>query len=275
MGTHPTALSMAKNITDVSISWGQWFLIMLIPTTLLILIVPFILSKIVKPPEMDTQAIRNDAVSHLQGMGKTKKSEYILIATFFLMILLWTTGSLTGINATVVCMLATCILLFTNVISYQEIIAEKNAWDILLWMAPLLLLTSILNQQGVITSVVAGIQSIPINVSWYTVYLLLSLFYLYMHYFFTSTVVHLQVLFLPILALMISFGVPSLLAVLTLPILTAISPAVTHYGTGTSGLYFSLNYTNQKTWWFIGLILSLIEALVFLTVLPAIVLLFT
>ena len=268
MATNPMALSMAKDLVDVDLSWGKWLMIMAIPSVLALLLIPYVLKRLIKPVDFDTAKIKQDASIKLVEMGKLKQSEMILIATFALMIFLWSFGKQFGVNATVVCMIATSILLVTNVIAYDDILKEKNAWDILIWMSPLLLLTSIMTKEGVIDRVVQLAQNLPMSVSWMSVYIIVSLLYVYLHYFFTSTVVHLQVLFLPFLTIMLSFGVPSLLAVMTLTTLLAITPGMTHYGTGTSGLYFSLGYTPQKQLWLIGFILSVIELVLFLGLLP-------
>jgi DASS family divalent anion:Na+ symporter len=98
------------------------------------------------------------------------------------------------------------------------------------------------------------------------VLLLTLLIYFYVHYFFASITAHVLALFPPFVILLISVGVPPLLAVYSLMCLANLTAGLTHYGTTTGPVLFSQNYVTFAEWWRAGFFVSIANVVIWLTI---------
>jgi DASS family divalent anion:Na+ symporter len=60
----------------------------------------------------------------------------------------------------------------------------------------------------------------------------------------------------------IAAGAPPYLAVLLLAYFSNLAASLTHYGTSSAPIYFGSGYVSQKTWWRLGLTVSLPNLLI-------------
>jgi DASS family divalent anion:Na+ symporter len=65
-------------------------------------------------------------------------------------------------------------------------------------------------------------------------------------------------MYTPFLLVILAAGTPPWLAILSLAYFSNLSAAVTHYGTTASPIYFGAGYVSQKTWWLVGLAVSVL-----------------
>ncbi|MDF7665900.1 anion permease [Bifidobacterium sp. ESL0745] len=80
---------------------------------------------------------------------------------------------------------------------------------------------------------------------------------------FTPAPARVQTFFIPFAVILVSLGVPPIVATMLLGLLTCISPGMTHYGTGTASIYYSTGYVSQKEWWKVGFIVSLVNLVIY------------
>lgn len=92
--------------------------------------------------------------------------------------------------------------------------------------------------------------------------MILLLIYFYAHYGFASITAHATAMYTPFLVVVIAAGAPPILAVLTLAYLSNLSASLTHYGTTPAPIWFGANYVRQRTWWRLGLIVSIPNILI-------------
>ena len=141
---------LALQTAKVQISWGTWALAAVLPGLISLAIVPYLLYKIY-PPEIDkTPEAKEIARKELEKMGPMSSGEKIVSGVFVLALVLWATGSITKIDATIVAMLGVGIMLIGKAIDWKDILAEKGAWDTVIWMGGLISLASALTKYGVI-----------------------------------------------------------------------------------------------------------------------------
>ncbi len=57
-----------------------------------------------------------------------------------------------------------------------------------------------------------------------------------------------------------------MLAVLPLAYFSNLNAGMTHYGTGSAPVYFGDGYVTQSTWWKIGLLVSIMNVVIWLTI---------
>ena len=90
--------------------------------------------------------------------------------------------------------------------------------------------------------------------------------YLYVHYGFASMTAHVTTLYPGFLAAAVAAGAPPMLAALALAYFSNLNAGITHYGTGSAPIYFGAGYVEQGTWWKLGLLISVLNLLLWLGV---------
>ena len=178
----------------------------------------------------------------------------------------WVTSPWHGIPNTFVALTGLCALLLVKVLPWEELLAEKKAWDALIWFAPMLMMSDALNETGVVkllsNQFFGNLRGLPWGVVLFTVVAV----YLYIHYSFASMTAHVTALYPAFLAAAIGGGVPPLLAALPLAYFSNLDASLTHYGTGSAPVYFNSGYVKQTDWWRIGFCISLIHLVLWMGV---------
>ena len=267
MVANPLMARLAGEIGGVSIDWLGWSLAALLPGSICIILMPLVVY-LFYPPEIDkTPDAPKIARQKLQEIGGIKSQEGLTIAIFIILLLLWVFGDrLVGISSVTTALIGVALLSITRVLSWEEILQEDKAWNILVWFSILLTMATYLNQLGFIPWVSEAIGNSLAGMSWQWAFVLLCLAYFYSNYFFASKAVRASAMYPAFLAVAISLGTPGVYAALSLAFLTNLSGCLTHYGTAVAPMYFSAGYVDAPTWWRLGFILSLVYLPVWLIV---------
>ncbi|MDE6383064.1 MAG: SLC13 family permease [Paramuribaculum sp.] len=128
IGTPPNAIALKflndPNGMDMGIGFGQWMMVMVPLTLILLFIAWFVLKRMFpfKQKEIHLQ-IESDHTPHWK--------DKVVYVTFAVTILLWLTDSVTGVNANVVAMLPVGVLCMAGIITKRDL--EQLSWSIL-WM---------------------------------------------------------------------------------------------------------------------------------------------
>ena len=259
MAPNPLIAELAKKTANISISWGMWALAAIVPGILSLIIVPFILYKIYPPEIKATPQAAEMAKNELEKMGPMKRTEKVMLFVFILILALWATSEWNKIDATVVALMGVSIMLLTGVIRWDDVLAEKGAWDALFWFGGLVMMASYLNQLGFMKWFATTVGNSLAGWMWISALIVLMLVYFYSHYGFASTTAHVTAMFPAFLAVAVAVKAPPYLAALTLGFFSALNAGITHYGTGPAPIYFNAGYLDQKTWWKLGLIISFVN----------------
>jgi len=265
MAANPLAAKLAGE-QGVEITWGLWALAALVPGLLSLLLVPLIIYKLYPPEIKKTPEAARLAHEELAQMGPMKRSEWILLVTFILLLLLWIFGRALSLHSTTAGLIGLSILLLTKTLTWDDILAEKGAWNTLIWFSALVMMATQLNTLGLIPWFSESVGESLSGLPWLTAFLLLSLVYFYSHYFFASNTAHVSAMYLPFLAVAISVGAPPLLAALVLGYFSNLFGGITHYGTGPAPVLFGSGYIDMKDWWRLGGLISVVNVLVWLAV---------
>lgn len=266
MAPNPLIAELAKKTANISISWGMWALAAIVPGLLSLIIVPLLLYKIFPPEIKATPQAAEMAQKELEKMGPMKKTEKIMLFVFFLILALWVTAEWNQIDATVVALLGVSIMLITGVIRWDDVLAEKGAWDALIWFGGLVMMASQLNTLGFMKWFATTVGNSLAGWTWLSALIVLMLVYFYSHYGFASTTAHVTAMFPAFLAVAVAVKVPPYLAALTLGFFSALNAGITHYGTGPAPIYFNAGYIDQKAWWKFGLIVSFVNIIIWMGV---------
>jgi divalent anion:Na+ symporter, DASS family len=263
---NPLVVELAKKTANVSLSWGTWFIAAIVPGLISLAIVPYVLYKLYPPEIKETPQASQLAHTELQKMGSMSGREKKMIAVFLVILILWVTGQWTKLDATLVAILGVCIMLVTGVIRWEDVLAEKGAWDALFWFGGLVMMAGQLNTLGLMKWFANWAGGNVAGMGWLLALVILILFYFYSHYGFASLTAHTTALFPPFLAVIMTTGAPPYIATLCLAFFSSLCAGITHYGTGPAPIYFNAGYVPQSTWWKFGLLFSFINIIIWIGV---------
>jgi divalent anion:Na+ symporter, DASS family len=260
--------------SQITLSWGTWALAMLLPGLAALLLMPLVVSWIYPPEIKDTPDARDFAGSKLKELGAVKHSEKILLGVFALLLFLWAGvlemlfGKSYNIDPATAAFVGLTLLLLTGVLTWDDILSEKSAWDTVVWFSALVMMASFLNKLGVVAWLSHGLQTgiVQLGLNWVGATALLILVYMYAHYFFASTTAHITAMFGAFYAAGIALGAPPMAFALLLAATSSIMMTLTHYATGTSPIIFGSGYTTLGQWWLTGLAMSIVNLTVWVIV---------
>jgi len=265
MAANPLAAQLAGDL-GVEISWGGWALAALVPGLVSLGVVPWILYKLYPPEIKETPGAAQIARDKLARMGKLKTSEWFMLGTFLLLLLLWILGGELGVHSTTAAFVGLAALLVSGTLTWSDILQEKGAWNTLVWFSALVMMATYLNELGLIPWFGQTIGSAVEGVSWSVAFLILSLVYFYSHYFFASNTAHVSSMYGAFLAVAIAVGTPPMLAALVLGFFSNLFSSMTHYGTGPAPVLFGSGYVEMGMWWKLGALVSVVNIVIWLGV---------
>ncbi|MDP1607769.1 MAG: anion permease [Chlamydiales bacterium] len=265
MAGNPLIARLARD-NGIEITWASWAIAAFVPGLVSLLTVPYVLYRFISPTIRQTPHAKVMAAEKLSSMGPMKFKEWIMLATFCLLLILWVFGPFFAVGATVAAMLGLVILFLSGVLKWKDVLEEHGAWDTFIWFATLVTLATFLNKLGL-----AGwfSQWVVIHVSgfsWIFGFILVSLVYFYTHYFFASNVAHIGAMYAPLLIVSIALGTPPELAALTLAFFSNLFGGLTHYGSGPAPILFGSGYVSVAQWWKMGFLVSLVNLVIWMVV---------
>lgn len=248
----------ARDVTGIELTYTRWAVAAVVPGILSLIAFPLILYRIFPPEIKHTPAAAELASTELKRMGPMSRSERLMLLVFVMIAGLWMTTSFHAINYAVVALVGICVLLFSGVLSWNDVIRESVAWDVFIWYGGLVRMAEALGETGITKRFADSAAGFTSGWTWWAALALLLLVYFYAHYGFASITAHATAMFIPFITVIIAAGAPPYLAVLSLAYYSNLSASLTHYGTTPAPIYFGSGYVTQRTWWRIGLIASLV-----------------
>ena len=271
---NPLVVDLVNKATggDIQLSWTTWAVAMFIPGMLCLVLMPIVIYLIYPPDIKATPDAKSFAQENLTEMGHVSTHEKIMLAVFALMLILWANipalifGEQFSVDATTTAFIGLTALILTGVLSWDDILKEKSAWDTIIWFGALIMMASYLNKLGLVSWFSDNIESLigMTGVGWVGAVAILTLVYLYIHYFFASTTAHITALFAAFYAVGLSLGAPPMLYALILAAAGNIMMTLTHYATGTAPVIFNSGYVTLGAWWGIGAVMSVVNLVVWI-----------
>lgn len=266
MAANPMIADFAAKIAHVDLSWGRWALATLVPGLLSLTIMPYMIFRLHPPESKDVSAARALALQELAAMGRLSRNERWLVVVLLCVMTGWILSPWHGIPNAFVALAGISALLILDVFKWPDLLAESRAWDALIWFAPLLMMSDVLNESGTI-KVLSGAAFSGLNGwPWQGALCALVLMYLYVHYAFASMTAHVMALYPGFLAAAVASGAPPMQAALALAVFSNLDAGLTHYGTGSAPIFFGARYVSQAAWWKLGFQISLMNVVIWLGV---------
>ena len=259
MAANPLIASFAHSIAHVEMTWGRWALAASVPGLCTFALVPWLLHELSPPDLRDTEHARTHARFKLNRIGPMSRDERILVGIMAAVMAGWISAPWHGFSNTTLALAGVCVILLFRVVSWDELLGDKTAWDALIWFALLLMMAEQLNEQGVIGIISNSVFSHVHGWPWPMTLVVLGVAYFYAHYTFASMTAHVSALYPGFLIAALGAGVPALLAVWPLAFFSNLNAGITHYSTGSAPIYFGPGYVSQSSWWTIGFIVSVVN----------------
>jgi L-tartrate/succinate antiporter len=260
------ALELVQKTAKISITWTQWFLAFAPVGIALLILIPLITYWIYPPEVKSGEEVPKWAGEELAKIGGLSGREITLGVLVLIALALWIFGG-DYVNATTAALLVISLMLVTKVVTWEDITANKAAWNTLAWFATLVALADGLNKVGFVKWFADGVAASMVGYSPFTAMVVLVLVFYFTHYLFASITAHVTAL-LPVM-LAVGTTVPgldmaqfSLLLCLTLGIMGMLTP----YATGPSPVYYGSGYLPSKDYWILGGVFGVLFIAVFLLI---------
>ncbi len=252
------AIELVRKATGVEITWTGWFFGFLPVGVPLLLLLPWLVHKLY-PPEIRTSGeVPQWAARELAKLGGISRKEVIMGTMAILALGLWIAGGRV-IDPTMVALAGISLMLLFAVVSWDDIVGNSTAWNVLVWFATLVVLADGLSKVGVVDWIGRGASALLAGYSPVFVMTMLVVLFFMLHYMFASLTAHATALLPVILAAGSSVpGMPVRVFAMMLVFSLGLMGVLTPYATGPAPVYFASGYISRKDFWRLGLIFGLI-----------------
>jgi L-tartrate/succinate antiporter len=252
------ALDLVSKTVKISISWTEWFVGFLPVGIILILILPYLVYKIYPPEIKSSEEIPSWASQELDKLGKFSRKELVMALLAVLALALWIFGG-NFIDATTAAGFVISLMIITGTVTWDDILANKQAWNVLVWFATLVALADGLNKVGFVTWFAKSMAALLTGKSPIVVMVVLVVIFFIIHYMFASLTAHTTAILPVMLAVGAAIpGLPVKTFALLLCYSLGIMGVITPYATGPGPVYYGSGYISRKDFWTLGLIFGTI-----------------
>ncbi len=268
MAANPVGVGIAAQF-GVNMNFGNWFFVASVPCIIALAAIPIVLYKLFPPENKYTPEAPEMARKGLQEMGPMSMKEWIMAITFIGMILLWAFSPLLNINLAIVAFLGLSILILANVYTLDDIReGGGDALETYIWFAILYMMSTELDDMGFMRTLGAQLADYISGYSWVTVYVLLTVLYIGIHYLFVSQTAHLLALYAVFLQVAISAGVPPALMAFMLSFATNLFAAITPQASSSNILFVGSGFLPSKDIYKQGAVITVLNTVIFLLATP-------
>lgn len=246
------AVEIIGKTSGIHITWMQWFVGFLPIGALLFLIVPALLYVIYPPQVKSGGEVVTWARSELHVMGGLSRKELVMALLAIVALALWIGGG-AWIAATTVALLVVSAMLLSGILSWNDLLAYKQAWSVLVWFATLVALADGLNKVGFLPWFGKLVAHALHGVAPLLVVIGVVLVFFVVHYLFASITAQATAL-LPVFVISVATmdGVPLLTVVLLLAFSLGLMGVITPYACGPAPIYFGSGYIEGRDFWKLG-----------------------
>jgi L-tartrate/succinate antiporter len=252
------AVEMVNQTAKIAITWTDWFVAFAPVGIVLLLALPLAVYLIYPPQVKSGDEVPGWARAELAKLGRLTLREVGLAVLVLLALALWILGG-DVINATTVAIGVIALMVILRLVTWDDILANKQAWNTLVWFATLVALADGLNKVGFVKWLAGAIGAQMTGMSPTPAMIVLVAVFFFSHYLFASITAHVTAM-LPVM-LAVGMGIPgidirsfALLLMFTLGIMGILTP----YATGPSPVYYGSGYVPAKDYWQLGAIFGVL-----------------
>jgi L-tartrate/succinate antiporter len=258
------AVELVRKTAKIELAWMDWF-VAFAPVGILLLATVPLLTYWIYPPQVKQGAeVPAWAAKELEKMGPLTRREMTLGVLVVIALLLWIFGG-DIMEATTAAMLVISLMLILYVVTWDDITANKPAWNTLAWFATLVALADGLTRVGFVKWFAESVAGQLSGVTPTIAVAALLLINFFGHYLFASVTAHVTAMIPVLLAVASTIpGVNMQTLALGLCLQLGIMGIITPYATGPSPVYYGSGYLPAADYWRLGAIFGVIFFVVFL-----------
>jgi L-tartrate/succinate antiporter len=260
------AVELVKKTAQIEFSWTQWFVAFAPVGILLLALVPLLAYWIYPPEVKEGKEVPAWAAKELEKMGPISQREIVLGILVLIALLLWIFGG--GImEATTAAIVVISLMLLLKVVSWDDITANKAAWNTLAWFATLVALADGLTRVGFVKWFAESVAGQLTGVSPTVAVIALLLINFFGHYLFASVTAHVTAMIPVLLAVASTIpGINMTTLALGLCLQLGIMGVITPFATGPSPVYYGSGYLPAADYWRMGAIFGVIFFAAFMVI---------
>jgi L-tartrate/succinate antiporter len=252
------AIELVARTTNQRLTVGEWTAGAWPVGVLLIGTLPLLVYWLYPPGVTRSPEARSWAGGELEKMGKLTGHEWLMAALAIVAVVAWTTASKVVDPATVA-LLVTGVMLVTGVVSWQNVLENWRAWNVLVLLATLVALSDGLTQVGFTPWVAKGVAGVLSHYSPLVAVAGLVTAFFISHYMFASGTAHTTAVLPVALAAGAAIpGVPARLLALLLCYSLGIMGVISPYATGPAPVYYGSGFLPRADFWRLGFLFGLL-----------------
>ncbi|KAM0054579.1 putative solute carrier family 13 [Helianthus debilis subsp. tardiflorus] len=176
----------------------------------------------------------------LEQMGLVNRNKWMMLGTMLVTITLWIFGEKLDISTLAAVMMGLSVVRKLRVLSWDDCLSEKSAWNTFTWFAVFFGRPDQLNVLGVIPWFSGSVGSFmkSLAVRWYIELLILKIMYFFTHYLIVGQTTHIGALYQAFLKMHLTAKVLGTLSTLLLAYNSDLFGALTHYSSGHAAIYY-------------------------------------
>ena len=270
MAPNAFALQLMEPILHVKFDWGQWFFAASIPGLLCLLLTPLVVY-LICPPELKQLDNKAIAKKGLEELGPMTVREKTLLGLFVLAVLSWALGKpilgLQEASTTAISIMA--LLVIFTVVSWDDLLKNKGAWNTLIWYGGILGLSSVLKKAHFFDwlSQFLGEKLAFLGTDHGTLAAVVILFMsVAIRYLFAAGGAYIAAMVPVFSAVGLAAGADPTLLALGLLFSNCYGGALTHYGSGPAPVIYGAGYNDIKSWWVVGAVFAFGSLLIHVTI---------
>ncbi|MGO1295753.1 MAG: DASS family sodium-coupled anion symporter [Vibrio sp.] len=261
-------IGIASSVAGIHLDFAHWAAYLLVPALFILVVLPFLLYKVIKPETRETPEATQFAKTELASMGKMSVMEWKLVCVFIGLIIGWVGGSSLGLYSTSAAFIGLSAILLLGVLNWDDIKSEKGAWDTLVWFAVLMGMANNLKRLGFTDWVghqISGFLSATLGSASPLIFLLaMMVFYLFLAYFFASATAKVVAIAPVFIGALISLHVSPMLAVLSIAGISSLGCNLATYSHARNPLLIGYGYHTDGEWMRIGLVIAISSGVLFM-----------
>ena len=260
------AVELVRKTAQIEIAWLDWFVAFAPVGILLLAVLPLLIYWIYPPEVKEGAEVPAWAGKELEKMGPLTRREILLGILVLVALSLWIFGG-SFVDATTAALVVISLMLVLKVVTWDDIVANKAAWNTLAWFATLVALAGGLSQVGFVKWFAETMAGQLGGVSPTVAVAALLFINFFGHYLFASVTAHVTAM-IPVLIAVASTvpGINMETLALALCLQLGIMGIITPFATGPSPVYYGSGYLPPADYWRLGAIFGVIFFAAFLLI---------
>jgi L-tartrate/succinate antiporter len=260
------ATEIARKITHVDVNWTTWAMGSLPVCLLLFAATPLLCYYLYPPTIKRSTEVSAWAATELVQMGRITRRELTMALLALGALGSWISAS-RWISATTVALVVISLMVLTKVVTWNDIINAKQAWNVFVWFATLVVMAEGLSAVGFLSWFATRSATLTTHIPLTATMIAIVAVFFAVHYLIASGTAQTAALLPVFLTAAVAVnGLPIRPVTLLLLYSLGLMGVITPYANGPAPIYFSSGYIPSKDFWRLGLILGLFNLFVLLVV---------